>query len=39
MNGEIFFTLQEAKVVVENWRRENNQVRPPKATKAMIGLT
>ena len=28
LNGEIFYTLQEAKVIIEQWRREYNQVRP-----------
>ena len=28
LNGEIFDTLLEAKVVIENWRREYNQIRP-----------
>jgi putative transposase len=28
LNGEIFFTLQEAKVLIEMWRRHYNQVRP-----------
>lgn len=28
LNGEIFFTLNEAKVILENWRREYNTVRP-----------
>ena len=28
LNGEIFYTLTEAKVLVECWRREYNQVRP-----------
>jgi putative transposase len=28
LNGEIFFTLQEAKVLVEAWRRHYNTVRP-----------
>ena len=28
LNGEIFDTLLEAKVVIENWRREYNQFRP-----------
>ena len=28
LNGEIFYTLEEAKVVIEGWRREYNQVRP-----------
>ena len=28
LNGEIFDTLQEAKVVIESWRRHYNTVRP-----------
>jgi transposase InsO family protein len=28
LNGEIFYTLQEAQVLIERWRREYNQVRP-----------
>jgi transposase InsO family protein len=28
LNGEIFTTLFEAQVLIENWRREYNQVRP-----------
>ena len=28
LNGEIFTTLEEAKVLTEVWRREYNQVRP-----------
>ncbi len=28
LNGEIFYTLTEAQVLVELWRREYNQVRP-----------
>jgi putative transposase len=28
LNGEIFDTLLEAKVVIENWRRKYNQFRP-----------
>ena len=28
LNREIFSTLQEAKVLIEQWRREYNQVRP-----------
>jgi putative transposase len=27
LNREIFTTLQEAKVLIEQWRREYNQVR------------
>jgi transposase InsO family protein len=28
LNGEIFFTLKEAKVMIERWRQEYNTVRP-----------
>ena len=28
LNGEIFYTLQEAKVLIENWRWEYNHFRP-----------
>jgi transposase InsO family protein len=28
LNGEIFYTLYEAKVLIERWRREYNGVRP-----------
>lgn len=28
LDGEIFYTLQEAKVVIERWRRHDNSVRP-----------
>ena len=28
LNGEIFTTLLEAKVLLGNWRREYNQIRP-----------
>src|SRR5665648_662269 len=28
LNREIFYTLEEAKILIENWRREYNQVRP-----------
>ena len=28
LNREIFMTLEEAKVLIEQWRREYNQVRP-----------
>ena len=28
LNGEIFYTLQEAKVLIENWRWEYNHLRP-----------
>ena len=28
LNGEIFYTLEEAKVIIEGWRRQYNTVRP-----------
>jgi transposase InsO family protein len=28
LNGEIFMTLEEAKVLIEQWRKEYNQIRP-----------
>ena len=31
LNGEIFTTLLEAKVLIENWRNEYNQFRPHSA--------
>jgi len=28
LNREIFYTLQEAKILIDRWRKEYNQVRP-----------
>ena len=28
LNGEIFYTLKEAKVLIEQWRRHYNTIRP-----------
>ena len=28
LNGEIFYSLNEARIVIENWRRHYNEVRP-----------
>jgi putative transposase len=28
LNGEVFYSLREAKVVIEQWRRHYNAVRP-----------
>jgi transposase InsO family protein len=28
LNGEIFYTLMEAQIIIEHWRKEYNQVRP-----------
>ena len=46
LNGEIFTTLTEAKVLTEGWRREYNQVRPhsslgytPPAPEPLIAAT
>ena len=33
LNGEIFTTLTEAKVLIEQWRREYNQVRSHSALR------
>ncbi len=45
LNGEIFYTLAEAKVLIERWRQEYNQVRPhsalgyrPPAPQAILPL-
>ena len=46
LNGEIFYTLHEARVLIEMWRRHYNQVRPhsslgyrPPAPEAAPGPT
>ncbi len=31
LNGEIFYTLKEADVLIERWRRHYNQLRPHSA--------
>ena len=31
LNGKMFYTLNEAHVVIENWRRHYNRVRPHSA--------
>src|SRR5262249_17232241 len=28
LNGEIFYTLREAQIVIESWRRHYNSIRP-----------
>lgn len=48
LNGERFYTLKEAQIIIENWRREYNHVRPhsslnyrppaPLATISMLPL-
>jgi transposase InsO family protein len=44
LNGEIFYTLQEAKVLIEAWRRQYNTIRPhsslgyrPPAPEVLLG--
>jgi len=46
LNREIFTTLEEARVLIEQWRREYNQVRPhsalryrPPAPEAILIMT
>ncbi|UCC90654.1 MAG: transposase, partial [Dehalococcoidia bacterium] len=46
LNCEVFYTLTEAKVLIEQWRKEYNQVRPrsslgyrPPAPEARIPVT
>jgi len=45
LNREVFFSLKEAKVVIENWRQEYNTIRPhsslnglPPAPEAILPL-
>ena len=45
LNGEIFYTLNEAKAVIEEWRRHYNTVRPhsalgwrPPAPEAVVSM-
>ena len=45
LNREVFTTLEEARVLIEQWRREYNQVRPhsalrykPPATEAILTM-
>lgn len=33
LNGEIFYTLKEAKILIESWRREYNTIRPHSSLK------
>ena len=46
LNGEVFTTLTEARIIIEQWRREYNQVRPhsalgyrPPAPETIMSLT
>jgi len=31
LNGEIFYTLKEAKIIIEQWRKHFNTIRPHSA--------
>jgi transposase InsO family protein len=31
LDGEIFYTLQEAKTLIERWRQQHNRLRPDSA--------
>jgi putative transposase len=33
LNRELFFTLKGAKIIIENWRREYNTIRPHSSLK------
>ena len=33
LNGEIFYTLKEAQILIEHWRREYNHIRPHSSLK------
>ena len=33
LNREVFYTLTEAKVLIEQWRKEYNQIRPHSALR------
>ncbi|NOQ40293.1 MAG: transposase [Anaerolineales bacterium] len=46
LNGEIFYTLKEARVLIEMWRKEYNTIRPYSSlgyrspvTEAILGPT
>ncbi len=46
LNGDIFYSLKEAQIIIENWRRHYNQIRPhsslgyrPPAPETMITLS
>jgi transposase InsO family protein len=36
LNGEIFYTLREAEILVEHWRREYNHLRPHSSAAAPL---
>jgi transposase InsO family protein len=31
LNGELFYTVRKAQIVIERWRRTDNQLRPHSA--------
>ncbi len=38
LNGEIFYTLREAQIVIESWRRHYNTIRPHASIEAQGGM-
>ena len=45
LNGEVFYTLKEAQIIIESWRKHYNTVRPhsalgyrPPAPEAVVPL-
>ncbi len=39
LNGEIFYTLKEAKIIIEGWRRYYNTIMPPLITATSPACT
>ena len=39
LNGEIFYTLREAQIVIESWRRHYNTIRPPRLNRIQATST
>ena len=37
--GEIFYTLREAQIVIESWRRHFNTIRPARNTRLQATST
>jgi putative transposase len=39
LNGEIFYTLREAQIVIESWRRHYNTIRAPRLDRIQTTST
>ena len=39
LNGEIFYSLREAQILIENWRRHYNTIRPHSVTRLPAACT